>query len=105
MHDKCSKAKHYLGVMFGEQTMPGKLIVFEGVDGIGKSSLSKEVMGRLRDLNVASVALALPGNDPGALGHLVYQIHHDPVALGVTSVTALALQTLMLPLISTQSSV
>jgi dTMP kinase len=94
MLDKCAKVKHYLGVMFGEQTMPGKLIVFEGVDGIGKSSLSKEVMRRLKDLNVASVSLAFPGNDPGTLGHLVYQIHHDAAALGVTSITALALQTL-----------
>lgn len=74
--------------------MSGKLIVFEGVDGIGKSSLSKEVMRRLKDLNVASVSLAFPGNDPGTLGHLVYQIHHDAAALGVTSITALALQTL-----------
>jgi dTMP kinase len=94
MLDKCAKVKHYLPVMFGEQTMPGKLIVFEGADGIGKSSLSKEVMRRLEDLNVASVSLAFPGKDLGTLGHLVYQIHHDPAALGVISVTPLALQTL-----------
>lgn len=74
--------------------MPGKLIVFEGVDGIGKSSLSKEVARRLNDSGITSISLAFPGNDPGTLGHLVYQIHHDLSALGVTSVTALALQTL-----------
>jgi thymidylate kinase len=74
--------------------MMGKLVVFEGVDGIGKSSLSKEVIRRLTDSNIASVSLAFPGNDPGTLGFLVYQIHHDPTSLGLASVSALALQTL-----------
>lgn len=74
--------------------MAGKLIVFEGVDGIGKSSLSKEVTRRLIDSNVPFESLAFPGNDPGTLGSLIYQIHHDPGSLGLSIVSALALQTL-----------
>ncbi len=74
--------------------MAGKLIVFEGVDGIGKSALSKEVTHRLADSNVNFVSLAFPGNEPGTLGHLVYQIHHDPGSIGLPAVPALALQTL-----------
>jgi hypothetical protein len=66
-----------------ENTMAGKLIVFEGVDGIGKSSLSKEVTRRLTDSDVAFDSLAFPGNDPGTLGSLIYQLHHDPGALGL----------------------
>lgn len=74
--------------------MSGKLIIFEGADGIGKSSLSKEVTRSLEDLNVAFVSLAFPGNEPGTLGALVYQIHHDPNSIGLSTISALALQTL-----------
>jgi len=74
--------------------MTGKLIVFEGVDGIGKSSLSEDLARRLAESNVAAISLVFPGNDPGTLGHLVYQIHHDPASVGVASMSALALQTL-----------
>lgn len=74
--------------------MAGKLIVFEGVDGIGKSCLSKEVTRRLAISTVQAASLAFPGNDPGTLGLLVYQIHHNPASFGLESVSALALQTL-----------
>jgi dTMP kinase len=80
--------------MLERNTMTGKLIVFEGVDGIGKSSLSKEVTRRLTDSNVAFVSLAFPGNDPGTLGSLIYQVHHDPGSLGLSTVSALGLQAL-----------
>ena len=58
--------------------MAGKLIVLEGVDGVGKSSLSKEVTRRLTDSNVAFDSLAFPGNDPETLGSLIYRVHYDP---------------------------
>jgi thymidylate kinase len=78
----------------GKSTMAGKLIVFEGVDGIGKSALSKEVTRRLVNTDVAIASLAFPGNDPGTLGSLIYQIHHDPESFRVSAISALALQTL-----------
>ena len=74
--------------------MTGQLIVFEGVDGIGKSSLSKEVTKRLTEAAIPAIALAFPGNDPGSLGHLIYEIHHDRGPIRSESVTPLALQTL-----------
>jgi thymidylate kinase len=74
--------------------MSGKLIVFEGVDGIGKTSLSKAVAARLAEWGVPHVSLAFPGNDPGTLGALVYTIHHDPGSVGLSSLSPLALQTL-----------
>jgi dTMP kinase len=74
--------------------MSGKLIVFEGVDGIGKSTLSKEVAVLLAKWKIPSVLLAFPGNEVGTLGHLVYRIHHDPGSFGLSFVSALAMQTL-----------
>jgi len=74
--------------------MAGKLIVFEGGDGIGKSSLSKEVTKRLIDASIPAVSLAFPGNHPGSLGHLVYEIHHSRSSIPLGPITPLALQTL-----------
>lgn len=57
--------------------MKGMLYVFEGPDGVGKSTLA----ARLRDdLDVAGFNVALesfPGRNPGSVGEWVYSLHHD----------------------------
>jgi dTMP kinase len=54
----------------------GKLIVFEGPDGIGKSHLAEETCGWLRGLGVGAIQVAFPGNAENTLGRLVYDVHH-----------------------------
>lgn len=70
----------------------GKLIVFEGVDGIGKSALAKVLTNRLSQAGIPNQLVAFPGNAPNSLGSLVYRIHHDTMSLGLKSVSELALQ-------------
>jgi len=70
--------------MSKDQTLSGamvlpRLVVFEGVDGSGKTTL-----GQLLARYYASLAPALPlyqgafpGSDPGTLGEWVYRLHHN----------------------------
>lgn len=74
--------------------MSGRLIVFEGPDGVGKSSLSRAVATHLQSQGEACLWYAFPGHDKGTLGELVYRIHHDAPGLGVSKLTAASLQTL-----------
>ena len=55
----------------------GRLIVFEGPDGVGKSTLAEQLTVHLREAGVPCEHLAFPGRQPGSLGHLVYDLHHD----------------------------
>lgn len=75
-------------------SQPGRLIVLEGPDGVGKSSLTKALLESLLADGLPCVAIAFPGNEPGTLGRLVYDVHHEPNTLGLGTVTATALQVL-----------
>ncbi len=72
----------------------GRLIVFEGPDGIGKSSLVNEVCTRLLESTPAIRQLSFPGNTPGSLGALVYGLHHEPSQYGIDKISSAALQAL-----------
>jgi thymidylate kinase len=54
----------------------GKLIVFEGPDGIGKSHLADETFGWLQGLGVEALQVSFPGSAENTLGRLVYDLHH-----------------------------
>ena len=56
----------------------GKLIVFEGVDGVGKSTLAQSLVGRLKEFPIPSECAVFPGREPGTIGRVIYEIHHDP---------------------------
>lgn len=72
----------------------GRLLVFEGPDGVGKSTLVREA-GSVLDLRrITYSSLSFPGKDPGTLGWLVDQIHHTPQAVNVNALTPLSLQAL-----------
>lgn len=72
---------------------PGSLYVFEGPDGVGKTTLSKWFAGILRKQGVRRVVWSsFPGSERGSVGNLVYRLHHDPVALGVRTIRPLSLQ-------------
>lgn len=72
----------------------GRLSVFEGPDGVGKSTLSRGVAECLSFEGVPCVYLAFPGQEAGTLGHLVYQIHHHPESFHITSMSQTSLQIL-----------
>lgn len=72
----------------------GRLLVFEGGDGIGKSYLASQLTTYLQDHGFATLQLSFPGKREGSLGNLVYAVHHTPERYGVLSITPLGLQAL-----------
>lgn len=72
----------------------GKLIVFEGTNSAGKTTLSKWFVRALRNKNMRPVLwAAFPGAIKGTLGHLVYQLHHNK-AISPRDLCPLSLQLL-----------
>jgi dTMP kinase len=74
----------------------GRLIVFEGPDGCGKTTLSKLLAERLQLRGERVEWDSFPGKEAGTLGALVYRLHHHPEQLGVVSLTPLGLQAMHL---------
>jgi len=71
----------------------GKLFVFEGPDGVGKTTLSKWFAKTLRSQGVCSVIWSsFPGSERGSVGNLVYKLHHNPASIGAKTVHPLSLQ-------------
>ena len=77
-----------------EQRAQGILIVFEGPDGVGKSTLAGKLTDRLRETGVPCKHVAFPGRQPGSLGRLVYDLHHDAPGFGLNEFTPTSLQML-----------
>lgn len=67
----------------------GRLFVFEGSDGVGKSTISENVAEQLRGKGFDVLLLSLPGNDPNSLGDLVYKIRHKELGNGDFSTASL----------------
>jgi thymidylate kinase len=72
----------------------GMLIVFEGADAAGKSSIAQGVTDELRRRGSPVELLSFPGRTPHSLGEVVYRLHHKPAAFGIETLTPASLQTL-----------
>jgi hypothetical protein len=74
--------------------LAGKLVVFEGSDGAGKTTIMEAVYGTLRAQGIRCERHAFPGAEDGTIGSLVYRLHHEPTKFGIGSITPASLQTL-----------
>lgn len=72
----------------------GNLFVFEGPDNSGKTTLSLAFVEFLKDQGIECEHFAFPGHEPNTIGKLVYELHHNPEAVGVKALTATSLQVL-----------
>ena len=72
----------------------GRLIVFEGPDGVGKSTLCLQVVDRLRSDGRRCQYVTFPGREAGTIGSLVYELHHNPSRFCLEGITATSLQAL-----------
>jgi dTMP kinase len=70
----------------------GKLIVFEGANEVGKSTLAALLYTSLKTKGVACDLFAFPGNVNGTLGRHVYELHHGAIRFGINRVDPTSLQ-------------
>lgn len=70
----------------------GKLYVFEGPDGVGKTELSARFTAILTERGIAAKHLSFPGKDEGTIGRVVYDLHHAPASFGITKIAPTSLQ-------------
>ncbi|MGE4544285.1 MAG: nucleotide kinase domain-containing protein [Pedobacter sp.] len=77
-----------------EGILTGKLFVFEGPDGVGKSTLVEYVCRALKTDGVQVLTLSFPGRSRGSLGELVYRLHHDSGQFCIDKINKSSLQVL-----------
>jgi thymidylate kinase len=73
---------------------PGKLVVFEGADGVGKSTLVGQTEALLKTAGVLFESYSFPGKEKGTLGWVVDQIQQDRNSFHLSGLTSLSLQAL-----------
>ena len=74
----------------------GDLFVFEGPDGVGKTTLSKLFCEHLNLSGREARWTSFPGRGNGSIGSLIYKIHHSPQKFGVKTIRPTSLQLLHL---------
>ncbi len=79
---------------FTSKSKPGRLFVFEGIDGSGKTTLAKAFAELLRYRDLQCEYFAFPGAEDQTLGKLVYELHHGAHTDRVASISPTSLQLL-----------
>jgi thymidylate kinase len=74
--------------------MSGQLIIFEGPDGTGKTTLSLRLVEWLVSQGHSARYVSSPGRIEGSLGELVYNLHHSPERYGLHGIIPAAKQLL-----------
>lgn len=74
--------------------MIGKLIILEGPDSVGKSTLAKRILQSIHETEYSAILESFPGNREGSLGLLVYNLHHDLNRFGISKIDQTSLQLL-----------
>lgn len=74
--------------------LAGALLVFEGPDGVGKTTLAERIQSVVASQGVPCVSLAFPGKLPGSLGSHVYRLHHNPERFDIGRLNPVSLQLL-----------
>ena len=81
-------------VLLLNRKMPGKLLIFEGPDGTGKTTLSLRLVDWLTSQGQRARYVSSPGRVEGSLGELVYRVHHQPKQFGLHGLVPTAQQLL-----------
>lgn len=74
----------------------GKLFVFEGSDGVGKSTIAEKFCENLDKEGNDVLLLNFPGREPSSLGNLIYETHRDANALEIDRLSPMSLQVLQI---------
>ncbi len=72
----------------------GAVWIFEGPDGVGKSTIIRGVERKLLLEDVKVCSLSFPGQQPHSIGKLVYDLHHKPETFDLQNIHPLTLQML-----------
>ncbi len=82
--------------MLAEPKGPGALIILEGPDEVGKSTLAGALAEELASRRISCLHAAFPGDAEATLGRLVNRVHHHPEEFGLEDITPNSLQALHL---------
>lgn len=78
----------------GVQSDLGRLIVFEGPNEVGKTTVSRELSKKLNSRGRLCEWHSFPGQAPGTLGQHIYNLHHQPEIFGLSEIQPSAMQAL-----------
>lgn len=73
---------------------PGRLFVFEGPDGVGKSTLALALAQAIIEQGRQAVQLSFPGREEGTIGRAIYDVHHNPQHYGIREISPASRQIL-----------
>ena len=74
--------------------MKGYLFVFEGADGVGKTTIIENLKSKFDSQNRSVKTIGFPGYKKATLGNLVYQIHITPKNIDISAIDSTSLQLL-----------